>query len=155
MAVLPGENGPRAPAVPGDGKSVTLVAGLRLSGVVAPMAFEGAMDTASFQSYVEQVSKSQLGSGDGVIWDNLKAHQDGEARAAVEEAKAQVQPLPPYSPDLSPIEKLWSQAKEVLRSVAGRTAETVYGAMRTAFERVSSQDIEGGFRSCGLCANPA
>ncbi len=145
--------GKRVPgAVPGPWKSVTLVAGLRLSGVVAPMAFEGAMDAASFQSYIDQILKPHLCSGDGVIWDNLKAHPDGEARAAVEEAQAQVQPLPPYSPDLSPIEKLWSQAQEVLRSVAGRTTETVYGAMKTAFERVTPQDIQGWFRSCGLCA---
>lgn len=148
--------GKRVPgAVPGQWKSVTLVAGLRLSGVVAPMAFEGAMDAASFQSYVEQILKPHLCAGDVVIWDNLKAHQDAQARATVEEAEAQVEPLPPYSPDLSPIEKLWSKTKEVLRSEAGRTTEAVYGAMRTAFERVSSQDIEGWFRSCGLCATQA
>src|SRR5512135_3313616 len=139
-------------SVPGRWKSVTLVAGLRLSGVVAPMAFEGAMDTAHFRAYVEQILKPQLHPGDVVVWDNLKPHQDVQARAAVEQVPAHVEPLPPYSPDLTPIEKLWSKVKGVLRSVAGRTTEAVFGAMRTAFELVSPQDIQGWFRSCGLCA---
>jgi transposase len=139
-------------AVPGQWKSVTLVAGLRLAGVVAPMAFPGAMNTPSFRSYVDQILKPQLHPGDVVIWDNLKPHQDAQARTAVGGVAACVEPLPPYSPDLTPIEKLWSKVKSVLRSVAGRTTEAVYGAMRTAFERVSPQDIRGWFRSCGLCA---
>lgn len=131
---------------------MTLVAGLRLSGVVAPMAFAGAMDTPSFRSYVEPILKPQLRPGDGVIWDNLQPHQDAQARAAVAQGQACVEPLPPYSPDLTPIEELWSKVKEVLRSVAGRTTEAVFGAMRTAFDLVSPQDIRGWFRSCGLCA---
>lgn len=139
-------------AVPGHRKSVTLVAGLRLSGVVAPMAFTGAMDTPSFRSYVAQILKPQLRPGDVVIWDNLRPHQDVRARAAVEQVPAHAEPLPPYSPDLTPIEKLWSKVKGVLRSLAGRTTEAVFGAMRTAFEPVSPRGIRGWFRSCGLCA---
>ncbi len=139
-------------AVPGHWKSVTLVAGLRLCGVVAPMAFAGAMDTPHFHSYVEQILQPPLRPGDVVIGDNLKPHQDHQARAAVGQAGACVEPLPPYSPDLTPIEELWSKVKGVLRSVAGRTTEAVFGAMRRAFELVTSQDIRGWFRSCGLCA---
>src|SRR5512135_2885016 len=139
-------------SVPGHWESVTLVAGLRLSGVVAPMAFPGAMDTPTFRSYVEQIMEPQLGPGDVVIWDNLKPHLDAQARAAVERATARVEPLPPYSPDLTPIEELWSKVKGVLRTVAGRTTEAVFGAMRTAFDLVTLQDIRGWFRSCGLCA---
>ena len=110
------------------------------------------MDTPSFRSYVEQILKPQLRPGDVVIWDNLKPHQDAHVREMVEEAGARVEPLPPYSPDLTPIEKLWSKVKGVLRSLAGRTTEAVFGAMRTAFERVSPQDIRGWFLSCGPCA---
>jgi transposase len=139
-------------AVPGSWKSVTLVAGLRLSGVVAPMAFSGAMDTPSFQSYVEQILGPHLRPGDVVVWDNLTPHQDRAAHAAVARVPARVEPLPPYSPDLTPIEKLWSKVKGVLRSVAGRTTEAVFGGMRTAFDLVSPHDIRGWFQSCGLRA---
>jgi transposase len=139
-------------SVPGRWESVTLIAGVRLSGIVAPMAFEGAMDTPTFRSYVEQILQPRLKPGDVVIWDNLKPHRDRTACASVEQAQARVEPLPPYSPDLTPIEKLWSKVKGVLRTVAGRTTEAVYGAMRTAFGLVTRQDIRGWFQSCGLCA---
>jgi transposase len=139
-------------AVPGRWESVTLVAGLRLSRVVAPMAFEGAMDGPSFRSYVEQILVPQLRPGHVVIWDNLKPHQAAVAREAVEGAGAHLEPLPPYSPDRTPIEELWSKVKGVLRSLAGRTTKAVYAAMRKAFELVCPQDIRGWFRSCGLRA---
>ena len=145
--------GQRVPgAVPGQWKSVTLVAGLRLSGVVAPFAFEGAMDTSTFRSYVEQILKPELHPGDVVIWDNLTPHRDERARAAVARARALIEPLPPYSPDLTPIEKLFSKVKGVMRWAAGRTTEAVYGAMRTAIDLVKPQDIQGWFHSCGLRA---
>ncbi len=145
--------GPRVQgAVPGRWTSVTLVAGLRLSGVVAPFAFEGAMEAPTFRAYVEQVLGPKLRPGDVVIWDNLKPHADRQAQASGTGAWASLEPLPPYSPDLTPIEKLWSKVKGVLRSVAGRTAEAVYEAMRTALETVSDSDIRGWFGSCGLCA---
>ncbi len=138
-------------AVPGPWESVTLVGGLRLSGVVAPMAFEGAMDTAHFQSYVEQILEPQLQPGDVVVWDNLKPHENALARQAVEEAQATVEPLPPYSPDLTPIEELWSKVKGVLRSIGARVVPAVYQAMKVALESVSRQDILGWFQHCGLC----
>jgi transposase len=137
--------------VPGHWKSVTLVGGLRLSGVVAPMAFEGAMDTAHFRAYVEQILGPQLRPGDVVIWDNLKPHQDAHARQAVEAAKAEVVPLPPYSPDLTPIEELWSKVKGVLRSIGARVVPAVYRAMEVGLESVTRRDILGWFQYCGLC----
>ena len=139
-------------SVPGRWESVTLIAGVRLSGIAAPMAFEGAMDTPTFQSYVEQILQPQLQPGDVVIWDNLKPHEDKTARASVEQAQARVEPRPPYSPDRTPVETLWSKVKGVLRTVAGRTTEAVFGAMRTAVDLVTLQDIRGWFQSCGLCA---
>jgi transposase len=139
-------------AVPGRWKSVTLVAGLRLSAVVAPLAFEGAMDGPTFRAYVERVLRPELRPGDVVIWDNLKPHADHQAQAVVVGAGATVEPLPPYSPDLAPIEELWSKVKGVLRSVAGRTTEAVYEGMRQALASVSPQDILGWFKKCGICA---
>jgi transposase len=139
-------------SVPGRWTSVTLVAGLRLSGVVAPFAFEGAMNAPTFRSYVEQILRPELRPGDVVVWDNLRPHADRQARAAVTAAGASLEPLPPYSPDLTPIEELWSKVKGVLRSVAGRTTGAVYAGMRRAFESVCPQDIQGWFSMCGLCA---
>lgn len=138
-------------AVPGHWESVTLVAGLRLSGVVSPMAFAGAMDTPSFESYVEQILAPDLSPGDVVVWDNLKPHQSHEARRLLRRVGARLEPLPPYSPDLTPIEKMYSKVKTVLRSAGARTTATVYAAMDRALKSVHGEDILGWFQSCGLC----
>jgi transposase len=137
--------------VPGRWTSVTLISALRLSGVVAPLAFEGATDTAAFQTYVEQVLTPQLHPGDVVIWDNLEPHKDARVKQAIAQAGAELVPLPPYSSDLTPIEELWSKAKEVLRSIAARTTDTVYDAMGDALRAVCPEDIIGWFRYCGWC----
>src|SRR6266511_969422 len=139
-------------SVPGHWKSVTLISGVRLSGVVAPLAFPGATDTPAFESYVEQALAPQLRPGDVVIWDNLKPHQAAGARHAVEGAGASLMPLPPYSPDLTPIEEMFSKVKGWLRSAAARTTEAVYDAMGAALRAVCPEDILGWFKSCGLCA---
>jgi transposase len=128
------------------------VSGMRLSGVVAPLAFAGATDTTAFQSYVEQALVPQLQAGDIVIWDNLKPHHNAEVIRAIQRAGAEVYPLPPWSPDLTPIEKMFSKVKEYLRSAATRTTEALVEAMGTALRAVCPQDIQGWFRSCGLCA---
>jgi transposase len=137
--------------VPGRWTSVTLISALRLSGVVAPLAFEGATDTAAFQTYAEEALAPQLRPGDVVIWDNLKPHKDAAVARAIERAGARVESLPPYGSDLTPIEELWSKAKEFLRSVAARTTDAVYDAMGAALRSVRPEDIVGWFRFCGWC----
>ena len=102
-------------AVPGRWETVTLICGLRSSGVTAPAVFEHATDTATFESYVEQVLVPELRRGDVVIWDNLKPHKAAAVRAAIEAAGARVIPLPPWSPDLTPIEEMISKVKGALR----------------------------------------
>jgi transposase len=131
---------------------VTWIAGLRPSGVVAPLAFEGATDTPAVEGSVAQALAPQLRPGEVVIWDHLKPHQAAEARRAVEGAGAILVPLPPYSPDLTPIEEMCSKVKGRLRSAAARTTEAVYDAMGAALRAVTPEDILGWFRSCGLCA---
>ena len=116
------------------------------------MAFAGATDTPAFESYVEQALAPQLRPGDVVIWDNLKPHQAAGARHAVEGARASLMPLPPYSPDLTPIEEMFSKVKGWLRSAAARTTEAVSDAMGAALRAVCPEDILGWFKSCGLCA---
>jgi transposase len=144
----------RAPAgervhgsAPGHWDTVTLICGLRLSGVTAPVVVEGATDTAVFESYVEQVLVPQLQAGDVVIWDNLKPHKAKAVVSAVEDAGAQLIPLPPWSSDLTPIEEMFSKVKGSLRSVAARTTETVTAAIGSALHEISAQDILGWFRS--------
>ena len=139
-------------AVPGHWKSVTLISGVRLAGVVAPLAFEGAMDATSFEGYARQVLAPQLGAGDVVVWDNLKPHESAGARRAVEGAGAGLRPLPPYSPDYTPIEEMYSKVKGRLRSAAAGTTDAVYEAMGVARRAVCPSDIRGWFKHCGLCA---
>jgi transposase len=134
-------------AVPGFWESMTLICGLRLSGVTAPLIFPGATDTATFQSYVEEVLVPQLKPGDGVIWDNLQPHKAELVVRAVEAAKARVIALPSSSPDLSPIEEMFSKVKATLRSVAAGTKEAITTAIGPALRGVSRQDILGWFHS--------
>jgi transposase len=152
----------RAPAgervcgsVPGRWESLTLISGLRLGGVVAPFAFPGATDTTAMQTYVEKVLGPELGKGDVVIWDNLQAHKNAGVVAAVERTGARVVPAPPWSPDLMPIEKMFSKVKGALRSLAARTPEKLVRAMGAALHRVCPKDILGWFRSCGLAVDRA
>src|SRR5215831_10514984 len=143
----------RAPAgqrvytdTPGRWESITMTCGLRLSGVTAPLAFRGATNTDLFETYVEDVLVPELKPGDVVIWDNLKPHKSEEAIEAVEAAGARVVPLPPYSPDLTPIEEMFSKVKGAMRSAAARTTEAVYAAFGSALHEVTPEDIAGWFR---------
>jgi transposase len=143
----------RAPAgqrvyadTPGRGESITLTCGMRLAGAMAGLAFPGATNTATFETYVADVLTPELRPGDVVIWDNLKPHQSEEAIEAVEAAGAQVVSLPPYSPDLNPIEEMFSKVKGALRSAAGRTKEAVYAAFASALHDVTPENIAGWFQ---------
>jgi transposase len=131
---------------PGHWDSITMTYGLRLGGVTAPLAFEGATNTDIFESYVEDVLVPELKPGDVVIWDNLKPHQSEEAIEAVEAAGARVEPLPPWSPDLTPIEEMVSKVKGAMRTAAARTTDAVYAAFASALQDVTPEDIAGWFR---------
>ena len=137
---------------PGHWDSITLTCGLRLSGVTAALAFPGATNTGVFEDYVEQVLVPELKPGDVVIWDNLKPHQSEEAIEAVEAAGAEVVPLPPWSPDLTPIEEMISKVKGAMRSAAARTKETVYAAFGSALHDVTIENIAGWFQDRAVYA---
>jgi transposase len=131
---------------PGRWESITLTCGLRLSGVTATLAFPGATNTDVFTAYVEEVLVPELKPGDVVIWDNLKPHQAEEVIEAVEAAGARVVPLPPWSPDLTPIEEMVSKVKGAMRSAAARAKETVYAAFGSALHDVTPDNIAGWFK---------
>jgi transposase len=143
----------RAPAgrrvyadTPGHWESITLTCGIRLAGAMAGLAFPGATNTATFETYVEDVLVPELRPNDVVIWDNLKPHQSEEAIEAVEAAGAAVVPLPPYSPDLTPIEEMFSKVKGAMRSAAGRTKDAVDEAFGSALHDVTLENIAGWFQ---------
>jgi len=127
----------------------TLIAALRLEGQCAPMVLEGAMDGAAFLAWVQQVLVPTLKPGDIVIWDNLGAHQVAGVAAAIEGAGATLRPLPPYSPDLNPIEKMWSKVKEFLRRAKARSLRALLRAIKKALASVTAEDATAWFETCG------
>ncbi len=132
-------------SAPGAWNNVTLISGLRTSGIVAPMAVPGSTDRNVFDTYVEQVLAPQLRAGDIVVWDNLSSHKSPSAAAAIEAVGARVVPLPVYSPDLTPIEEMFSKVKAGLRTIAARTVDTVISAMGEVLNRVTTANILGWF----------
>jgi transposase len=137
-------------AVPaGHYEQLTLVGSLRLDGAVACMTLEGAIDGDSFLAYVEQVLCPTLHAGDIVVLDNLSSHTGAKVEKAIAGRKARLLFLPPYSPDLNPIEKMWSKVKQFLRQAKARTAEALEQAIRQALATITAADAQGWFESCG------
>jgi len=127
----------------------TLLGALRLDGSTACMAMEGATDAQVFQAYVREVLCPILRPGDIVVMDNLSPHKDSLSLSLIAEAGAEVLFLPAYSPDLNPIEKMWSKVKGFLRSAEARTQEALHEAIAAALARVTPQDAINWFASCG------
>ena len=113
------------------------------------MAIEGAMDAEVFRSYVSEVLCPSLKEGDMVVMDNLSVHKSEIAIAMIEKVGASVHFLPAYSPDLNPIEKMWSKVKALLRAIEARSHPDLIEAIAVALSRITSQDALGYFVSCG------
>lgn len=138
-------------AVPRNrGSNVSLIGALSLDGLIAAMTLKGSVDTAAFLSYVIDILVPQLWVGAIVVMDNLKVHHAQSVRQAIEAVGAQVVFLPPYSPDLSPIELCWSKLKQFLRSKAAQTSEALDQAMTEVLECITEDDALGWFNHCGL-----
>lgn len=128
---------------------MTMISSIRLDGTTACMALEGTTDTESFRAYVRQVLVPALRPGDIVVMDNLSPHKSDQTLALIATAGAQVLFLPTYSPDLNPIEKMWSKVKGLLRGAEARTPADLISAIGQALARVTSHDALGWFTSCG------
>jgi transposase len=139
-------------SAPASWESVTVIAAMGLEGVRAPLALPGAVNAATFESYVEQVLVPVLRRGDVVVFDNLSSHLGPAVSEAIERAGASVLPLPPYSPDYTPIEEMFSKFKAFLRRVGARAKEHLYDAIGEGVREVTGEDILGWFRHAGLCA---
>lgn len=146
-----GERGTRViETVPQNyGENITMLAALSVSGVEAAMTISGAVDAVVFKTYIERVLCPTLSFGEVVVMDNLPAHKVAGIRELIEARGAKLIYLPPYSPDLNPIEKCWSKIKTYLRRAKARTREELEKALREALLLVTEADAQGWFRSCG------
>jgi transposase len=127
----------------------TLLGALNLAGETACMTLDGAVDSESFLVYVQWVLCPVLRPGDIVVADNLSSHLSPKIRRAIEARGARLKLLPAYSPDLNPIEKMWSKVKAYLRKAKARTVEALEQAIKAALASVSAEDARGWFESCG------
>lgn len=132
-----------------SGKHYTLVASLSVQGVEAPMVIEGAMNSTVFETYVREVLVPTLQPGDIVVMDNLSAHKAAHIEPLIAARGAQLLYLPPYSPDLNPIEKCWAKLKAYLRAAKARTFDALIEAIAKALRSVSPQDALNWCRHCG------
>jgi transposase len=128
---------------------MTMLGALRLDGTTTCMALEGATDTEVFRAFVQQCLVPTLRPGDLVVMDNLAPHKSEPTLALIRAAGAEVLFLPAYSPDLNPIEKMWSKVKNSLRTAKARTPDALLAAIAAAFASVTAQDALGWFASCG------
>jgi len=133
----------------GHWQTTTLIAALGITGVHCATVVDGAVNADVFEAFVAQVLVPQLQSGDLVILDNLSSHKRATTRALIRAAGAEVRYLPPYSPDLNPIEMIFSKIKQLLRSLACRTKDELWNAMQSVLDRVTTSDAINCFRHCG------
>jgi transposase len=131
------------------GKNVTLLASITHRGVGPCLAVEGPTTREVFEAYLERVLAPTLEPGRVVVMDNLSAHKGGRVREIVKRAGCELIYLPPYSPDLNPIERAFSKVKGLLRRAEARTREALIEAMGLALEAVSARDALGFFEHCG------
>ena len=126
-----------------------MISSIRLDGSTACMTLAGATDTEVFRTYISEVLCPELRPGDIVIMDNLGAHKSPATLELITARGAQALFLPAYSPDLNPIEKMWSKVKTDLRRAASRTPEDLDDAIAAALAKVTANDARGWFNSCG------
>jgi transposase len=137
-------------AVPhGHWKTTTIVAALRADGIAAPLVLDGALDGQSFLAYVRQFLAPVLRPGDVLVMDNLSSHKVAGVREAIEAAGATLRYLPPYSPDLNPIEQVLAKLKALLRAAATRTIETLWSTIGRLLDRFPPAECARYLAHCG------
>ncbi len=132
----------------GHWNTTTLVAAMTLESAIAPLVLDGPMDAAAFEACVQQVLIPALPPGAIVVMDNLPAHKPAAIARNLEAAGAELRYLPPYSPDLNPIEAMWPKVKTSLRSAKARTCEHLDAAITAALSAIDSEDTQAFFRHC-------
>jgi len=131
------------------GPNTTLLTSMSAEGVGPSLAVEGTTTRPVFETYVEKVLLPSLQRGQIVVMDNLTAHKGDRIRELIESAGCELLYLPPYSPDLNPIEEAFSKIKGLLRKAGARSREALIKALGRALEAITSQDARGFFEHCG------
>lgn len=133
----------------GHWKTTTLIAALGIEGVCCSTVVDGPIDGDVFEAFVSQVLVPQLKPGDLVVLDNLSSHKRDQTRKHIEAAGASLLFLPPYSPDLNPIEMIFSKVKQLLRALNCRSREDLWHAMQQVLNQVTTAEAQNCFRHCG------
>lgn len=133
----------------GHWNTTTMISSVRLDGTTACMTIKGATNTEVFHAYVREILLPSLRPGDIVVMDNLRPHKNARTIALIEQAGAEVRFLPAYSPDLNPIEMMWSKLKALLRKAQARTHSDLLSAIASSLACVSPQDALAWFAHCG------
>ena len=133
----------------GHWKTSTFVAALRSDGITAPCVLDGAMNGEFFRAYVEQFLAPTLKTGDIVIMDNLSSHKIAGVEQAITARGAQLLYLPPYSPDLNPIEPAFAKLKALLRKAAERTVDALWNRLENVLDAFTADDCRNFFRHAG------
>ncbi|MBI1338014.1 MAG: IS630 family transposase [Phycisphaera sp.] len=137
-------------AVPhGHWQTTTLIAALGIEGMRCSTVVDGAVNADVFEAFVGQVLVPELRPGDVVVMDNLSSHKRTRTRERIEAVGARLLFLPPYSPDLNPIEMVFAKIKHLLRSLACRTRQALWEAMQSVLDQVTSNDAAHCYRHCG------
>jgi transposase len=137
-------------AIPhGHWKTTTFVAGLRSTGIVAPLVLDGPINAAAFQAYVDQFLVPTLKPGDIVVMDNLSSHKGAAVSLAIEAAGASLLYLPPYSPEFNPIENAFAKLKALLRKEAARTIEALWSAIGRLIDLITPTESANMFAAAG------
>ena len=132
----------------GNWQILTLLGAMSTRGIIAAMTIEAPTDREVFLGFLDEVLCPALQPGDVVVMDNLSSHKVDGVRQRIEQRQAELLYLPPYSPDLNPIEKAWSKLKQILRRLKARTAETLDQGITEALSQISSANAEAWFRLC-------
>jgi transposase len=141
-------------AVPhGHWKTTTLVAALDVQGVRCSMTLDGPVNGAAFEAFVAHVLVPTLRSGDLVVMDNLSSHKGPRTAALLRAAGAELVYLPPYSPDLNPIELAFSKIKQALRSLACRAMDQLWALTQSVLDQITPADAQAFFRHCGYATH--
>jgi transposase len=142
-------------AVPRNyGASTSMIATMGVSGLEATMLIEGSVDTTVFNEYCEQILRPTLKAEDVIVLDNLAAHRGSRIEQIAQECDARVVWLPPYSPDFSPIELMWSKVKTSLKKAKARTQAELERAIAMALETITTSDCINWFGHCGYKVTP-
>jgi transposase len=131
------------------GKNVTLISSITTEGMGPSMSIQGSSDTESFGLYMKTVLAPHLRAGQIVLMDNLSVHKAGWVRDLIEDKGCQLWLLPPYSPDLNPIEEAFSKVKSLIRKAKARTLDALFTATAGALGAVSEEDARAFFEYCG------